>query len=725
MAISPQLIKISLVTVMALLFIADLPSVWLFIAAAAIGDAAIRLIATIAGQKKLRLHFANFIPAFIPLFTAGIITTVLAAGFAAQLRREIIVLLAIAINLTIRYCCGNYKLTVVWPRIEFKWLWWWLPPALLLFGGVAVLMFYAPAQWDVMTYHLYIPARWLQQQQIIHVPTFFGDEAAAFAPGNAIAVYAWALALFNGDMLINLLAMPFFIMLALLVFLLVRRFNREALPAYIFAAVVIAAPCLFFKALSGYTDILAQGLLTAGVWWLLEYARARRNTRAALIYSALCLGLALGTKTVMLPLTAPVIAALAGLCIYRRQWKNLLIAAGIVIIAGGWWYCRNWYLYGNPLFPAHIKIFGVTLFAGMYDLSSFAAGSSGSWRGIISGFTADYGIIPALLLPLGWLGWILRIWQSSVERKAAVFMLSLSLLWTLIFCLVIPYNDQYRFLIGAWIIALPGAAMLFNAIQPVRLKIITAAALLLMLLLSSGGGLVKLTEDIPLPALLPVAAALAAAAVMLWLAILKKSPAWRLSGIIILMSGLIWAEIESGKLRIVTMGKSNIGAYQPLFAPFNSPQAAPQVIAYSGVNIPGIFLGGNFQNQVIYCNLSGANTDNSYDYWVRNGKMRFSFNATKFYQLNPSLPEWLKNIYDSKAEILVTMRLHPLEYNYHYHTEDGLPVESAWAEKLPNVFVQLISSQTGKVYRIDRNELLQAITKINAQKPVTPLRREK
>ncbi len=695
-----------------IVYVSDLPVAWLLVATAAAGYSASKLIPLLSGRATLQLPLMKFLPAFIPLFMAMIIFMVLSAGFLSLLRREILFVLAIAAMLITRYKLDKYKLEIIWPKPDRYWL-WLLPACVMLIAGVGVFLLFAPAQWDVMTYHLYIPVRWLQSARIVHVPTFYGDEAAAFAPGNAAAIYAWALALLNSDMLTNVSSTAFLLFLSLLTALIVQKFTGNRTVSYLLASIVIVAPVMFFKAFSGYTDLMAQSLLVAGVWWLLEYLKnSSTEYRYASLYSALCLGLAIGCKTVILPLAAPVILLFLAVCGYRRQWKSLMWSVIIIICAGGWWYLRNWWLFCNPLFPAQIKVFDNIIFEGLYDFAGLTTGPGhlNSWKEIFSKYFTEYGIVMALLLPLGWTGWLVRIVRVRADRFQAGVILTLSILWTLLFCKVIPYNDQFRFLIGAWVIALPGIAFLLNLIRVEWIKATIGGLTLLWLIFQDATGLLALLNGIPLVSLVVIAgiSIVAIGIISYWR---KRSKIWLCCGAIVLVLTLMQAESESGKLRIVTMSKTNIGAFKPLFTPFNVPHSPPLVIAWSGVNIPYIFAGQHFQNQVVFCNLSGSITDNSYDFWNRNGRKVFSFNGPKFYQLNPSLQDWLRNLRDSNAQILITMQLHPFEYNFHYHNENGLPLESIWAEKLPAIFQPWINDKVGKAYLIDREELQKALAK--------------
>src|ERR1019366_9929072 len=47
---------------------------------------------------------------------------------------------------------------------------------------VAMGMTHPPQAYDSLNYHLYFPARWIQDGRLSIIPTPFGDEAPAYAP---------------------------------------------------------------------------------------------------------------------------------------------------------------------------------------------------------------------------------------------------------------------------------------------------------------------------------------------------------------------------------------------------------------------------------------------------------------------------------------------------------------------------------------------------------------
>ncbi len=192
---------------------------------------------------------------------------------------------------------------------------------IVLIAGLTLFLPFTPGQWDALTYHLFIPTRWVQEGMIFHVPTVFGDPAAAFAPGNAMAFYGGLLTLLSSDALMNCHGVVFQCLAALAIFKLARFFGGSVAGATCAGVTVVVAPIIFFPAFSAYTDVMAQALLLVGVWWLVCYFHEPSPTYTYL--AAMCCGLALGTKTVMLVFTFPVLLMLFLLLAVRRCWRDL------------------------------------------------------------------------------------------------------------------------------------------------------------------------------------------------------------------------------------------------------------------------------------------------------------------------------------------------------------------------------------------------------------------
>lgn len=149
-----------------------------------------------------------------------------------------------------------------------------------------------------------------------------------------------------------------------LTFLIVREIapEREHL-ALLAAAVTAFNPMFVFITASVNNDNLTILLCTLILWQTLRVLRYGATPgRAAAIGCAV--GLACLTKMSAIGMVVPVALAITWDAWQRRasfrSWlRNAVLAAAPVMAIAGWWYVRNWVLYGDPLgFNAWLAIAG-------------------------------------------------------------------------------------------------------------------------------------------------------------------------------------------------------------------------------------------------------------------------------------------------------------------------------------------------------------------------------
>lgn len=119
----------------------------------------------------------------------------------------------------------------------------------------------------------------------------------------------------------------------------------------------------------------------------------RRGLRAA-VACGITLGLMLLTKQsglAFLPL--PLLGLLLGRHSLRNWLLQCMVLLGVAAVLAGWWYLRNWRLYGDPF---GLQVFQVTFAVGDFRLDSWASWSEGIWNLLRS----SWGAFGWLTLPL-------------------------------------------------------------------------------------------------------------------------------------------------------------------------------------------------------------------------------------------------------------------------------------------------------------------------------------
>jgi hypothetical protein len=119
-------------------------------------------------------------------------------------------------------------------------------------------------------------------------------------------------------------------------------------------------PQMLFMSGAVSNDIPAAAMGSLALWLLMRLAGPKPSVvRATLAGTAL--GLAALTKVSALALVAPCIGVVAWAAASRRASRGRAALLGSVIglsalATGGWWYMRNWALYGSPFgFDTHVQ----------------------------------------------------------------------------------------------------------------------------------------------------------------------------------------------------------------------------------------------------------------------------------------------------------------------------------------------------------------------------------
>jgi hypothetical protein len=218
------------------------------------------------------------------------------------------------------------------------------------------------------------------------------------------------------------------------------------------AALVAFNPMFIFISGSVNNDNLIVPLATLILCLVVQTLRQGwlGNGRALLL--GLLLGLAALTKLsglALLPLTAAVLVVVAA---RRRAWGALfrwgaLIAVPVIAVAG-WWYLRNWQLYGDPTgLNAMLDVAGRRPEPFTFQrLTSEFQGFRLSYWGVFGGFNVIapqplYWFYDLLVLAgmAGWIAWLVRRrgqWRSPVAERLLVlavwvlFVLVALIRWT-------------------------------------------------------------------------------------------------------------------------------------------------------------------------------------------------------------------------------------------------------------------------------------------------------
>ncbi len=579
-----------------------------------------------------------------------------------------------------------------------------------------------PVSWDAMTYHLYFPARWLQEGRLFHVPTVFSDNAAAFAPQNGALFFAWQMALSRRDALIDVAQLFVLGILALALYLLCRRLAIGRQPAALAALTLAWLPPIRLWTWSANVDVFMIAFWLASLYWQLRYWR--RPAGATLAAAGLAGGLAAGTKALGLPLVTMTLLPLVWVLVRRARFRHFGLLAVTTVIGGGWWYLRNLWLYGNPLFPLEISVGGWTL-AGAYDGAAVRAGefhlpaAGAVMRTVVAQFGA--GTCSLMVLGIVILGAVaLRgaLPRARHRRRivgAAGLVVTLAVAWTGFFVFVVPHNDQPRFLIPALVLSLVGWALVLRwagrrgrwemlGLWAAGVVAATASAPPWKAWTARLSALSSADVDAGGWALAALSCALAAAAAFYLCRRARRrfaASALALLGGIALAAVVALAGVHSDRARAAFLARADFRDWRQGYLPFNRPQAPPKAlrIAYTGANVPYALMGSGWRHRVVYVNTQGQADDGFYDFWRREPR-QYLYHKPGIYRGRDRYETWLEHLEAAAIELVVIFRLHWAERRYIRATDAGFPVEQVWARRHRGRFEPVFQGEAAEIYRL-------------------------
>lgn len=241
-----------------------------------------------------------------------------------------------------------------------------------------------PGGWDEWWYHLPPMARAVQTQRLSPAPIplewvdprvaqVHGGESLAYRlsvtgfwgdvyPQVAELLALWTMLLRHDDLLVGLSQFYCAGLGALAVYALARRLGAVPGLSTVAGALWLITPVTLGQAPAVVADLAFASFTLAALAAATAWTRDREAGN--LLAWAVAAGLALGSK--------PTGVALAALWIAVAAWQArrlgpapvLALASGCLLL-GGFWYLRNWWTWGNPVYPVSVGGLGHRLFPGL------------------------------------------------------------------------------------------------------------------------------------------------------------------------------------------------------------------------------------------------------------------------------------------------------------------------------------------------------------------------
>jgi hypothetical protein len=593
--------------------------------------------------------------------------------------------------------------------------------------------------YDSLSYHLFFSARWLQDHRLSIIPTPFSDVAQAYAPANGELFFLWLMLPFHGDLLARMGQLPFAVLGAVTLFALARHLGAAREHAVYPAAFFLLSRPVLETAIGANVDLICAAMFLATLY-LGVVAVDRDEPRDWLIWGA-SFGLYAGSKYVALmyvPILLSIVIA-RGLRV-RAAWALPGIAA-----LGAPWYLRNWIAAGSPIYPATLKIAGVTVARGAFDRAAMLNTVFHS---------TDLGLLPAVLahgfgptlflvfLPVALIGGVVMArkgwWPCGFVLLATAVMIPL-------FWFGFPVNIDSRFMMPVVGPALLVFAFAFrrnetwNAV--VRGVYALAAAWIVI------GARTELPASLPwfmsgwlrLEGVVPQSfvlwlGVLAVAMAFAWVLFPKRSlgaiPAMAAlvvaAGAVLALGADRWCPPERCAYLAVTspyIRENLVDGWQ-----WVAGNTRRSTIAYTGINLPYPLSGDQLTNRVVYVDIAGRPgwRFHDYDRAYRDGHFAPAppLLARGSGELEPirNRPDgpgqdalrpryermqgirgaWVSSLRRLGVAHLFVAMLSAYEINYQWHNAGGFPVEDAWAAADPQSFRVEYENPQVRIYAVSQ-----------------------
>ena len=227
--------------------------------------------------------------------------------------------------------------------------WLWTTVAALILGHSivnGVICF--PEDFDCLMYHLPLIDIWIQTGSLAATESPRWSDSA-----NSELLRLWFCRPLSGDFLAPLNKLPVMIVWVAGLLELTRQFRVSGWWRHVIALASIAVYTTVHETDDASNDLMVVAFFVSGVVYALRYQRS--GAAADRLLFGLSLGVLAGTK-----FFATEYALLLGLMFFwlvcssygwRKAVQSGVVSVGISLLAGGYWYLRNYAMIGHVFFP--------------------------------------------------------------------------------------------------------------------------------------------------------------------------------------------------------------------------------------------------------------------------------------------------------------------------------------------------------------------------------------
>ena len=606
----------------------------------------------------------------------------------------------------------------------------------LLVFIVAVGLVQSPLTlYDSLSYHLVFPARWLQEHRISIIQTPFSDPAQAYQPANGELFFLWLMLPFHGDLVARVGQLPFLLLGGIALYAIARRSGaRPEHAAYAPLFFVLARPVVE-QAVGADVDLICAATFVTSLY--LGIVAVETNARRDWLLWGVSLGLHLGSKYLAL-VYVPVLLVLPLLRGPRRQ---VLWALPGIVLFGLPWYARNWVIAGSPIYPASLKVLGVTLARGAFtreamNNSVFHVTSVRLFPAIAAhafGAACLLFWLPCACLGAASLLARRRWWPGGYILLVPIVMIPL-------FWFGIPDNGDSRFLLPAVAVAMVPLTFPFGS--NARWNACLHAAYLVGAAWIVVGMHSQITMSLPwfmggwltldgivsrewLPLFIAGAVVTACLAYFVSRRPAHAAPvlaaAFGAGCIALTVGSRAWCAQE--ECSALALSPTYIRATMVVGWQWVHAHIAHSTIAYTGNNVSYPLFDEHLSNRVYYVNIDRHTGWRFHDYARARGRAGTEPSAALARASGQLMPlregrieeasrprydrwegyreAWIQNLRSAGAGYLFVSVLSAYEIDYVWHNEQGFPIEDEWARAGPQAFRLVYENGQVRIYAVD------------------------
>jgi hypothetical protein len=233
---------------------------------------------------------------------------------------------------------------------------------------------------DPTSFHLPGVGRWIQDATMWQIDQFVPLLAQGYYPNNGDVVLLSTVLPWHNDFLVRLPSVFFLVTTAIATFAIARELRASQAASLLAAAAAVSLPVVGYVTIPrALPDAIMWTTFACGALFGLRHARTGR--RSDLVLAGIGLGIAAGTKwygvssvpvVVAIWIAARAVAArrAPGHASARRTelLRDGALVGGLALLGVLAWLARNLALSGNPVFPLHVELFGITIFSAPRDV---------------------------------------------------------------------------------------------------------------------------------------------------------------------------------------------------------------------------------------------------------------------------------------------------------------------------------------------------------------------